>query len=58
MHERYDRRAKSGEISVLVANRFSVTVEGSGIDAAVLTGALKAIDLSSLAAVTTVAAKK
>ena len=49
---------KSGEISVLVANRFSVTVEGSGIDAAVLTGALKTIDLSSLAAMTTVAAKK
>ena len=58
VHERYDRRAKSGEIGVLVANRFSVTVEGSGIDAAALTGALKTIDLSSLASMTTVAAKK
>jgi Yip1 domain len=58
VHERYDRRAKSGEVGVLVADRFSVTVEGSGIDAATLTGALKAIDLSSLASMTTVAAKK
>ena len=53
VHERYDRRAKSGEVSVLVASRFSVTVEGSGVDGTTLTGALKAIDLSSLASMTT-----
>ncbi len=52
VHERYDRRAKSGEVGVLVASRFSVTVEGSGVDATTLTGALKAIDLSSLASMT------
>jgi hypothetical protein len=49
VHERYDRRAKSGEVGVMVANRFSVTVEGSGVDPGALTGALKAIDLASLA---------
>jgi hypothetical protein len=53
VHERYDRRAKSGEVGVLVANRFSVTVDGSGVDAAALTAALKQIDLSSLAAINT-----
>jgi len=53
VHERYDRRAKSGEVGMLVANRFSVTVEGSGVDAAALTGAMKAIDLSGLASMTT-----
>ena len=49
VHERYDRRARSGEVGVVVANRFSVTVEGSGVDPGALTGALKAIDLASLA---------
>jgi hypothetical protein len=53
VHERYDRRANSGEVGVLIANRFNVTVEGSGVDAAALTGALKAIDLSSLASINT-----
>jgi len=53
VHERYDRSAQSGEVGVLVANRFSVTVEGSGVEAAALTGALKAIDLSGIAAMTT-----
>jgi Yip1 domain len=53
VHERYDRRAKSGEVGVLIANRFSVTVDGSGVDAAALTAALKQIDLSSLAAINT-----
>ncbi|MEO8738068.1 MAG: Yip1 family protein [Casimicrobiaceae bacterium] len=52
-HERYDRRAKSGAVGVLVANRFSVTVEGSGVEAAALSDALKAVDLSSLAAMNT-----
>jgi hypothetical protein len=53
VHERYDRSARRGEVGVLVANRFSVTVEGSSVDPATLTGALKAIDLSSLAAMIT-----
>jgi len=52
VHERYDRRARSGEVSVILNNRFSVTVNGSGVDAGVLTGALKEIDVSKLAALT------
>jgi hypothetical protein len=51
-HERYDRRAKSGEVSLLIGDRISVTVDGSGIDAGALRGALKEIDLSKLAALT------
>ncbi len=52
VHERYDRRARSGEVSVILNNRFSVTVNGSGVDAGVLTGALKEVDLSKLATMT------
>ena len=49
VHERYDRRSKSGEVSILIGNRFNVTVDGSGVDASALTGALREIDLSRLA---------
>jgi hypothetical protein len=52
VHERYDRRARSGEVSVILNNRFSVTVNGSGVDAGVLTGALKVLDVSKLATMT------
>ena len=52
VHERYDRRARSGEVSVILNNRFSVTVNGSGVDAGVLTGALKELDMSKLAIMT------
>jgi hypothetical protein len=52
VHERYDRRDRSGEVSVFVNNRFSVTVNGSGVDADVLTGALKEIDVAKLATMT------
>ncbi len=52
VHERYDRRARSGEVSVILNNRFSITVNGSGVDASVLTGALKELDVSKLATMT------
>ena len=52
VHERYDRRARSGEVSVILNNRFSVTVNGSGVDAGVLTGALKELDVGKLATMT------
>jgi len=55
VHERYDRRDRNGEVSVILNNRFSVTVNGSGVDADVLTGALKEIDVAKLA---TLAASK
>lgn len=48
VHEQYDRQSKSGETSVLVGNRFSVTVRGHGVDANQLTGALQAVDLARL----------
>jgi hypothetical protein len=50
VHERYDRRDRTGEVSVIVNNRFSVTVNGSGVDADALTGALKELNVSKLAA--------
>ena len=52
VHERYDRRARSGEVSVILNNRFSITVNGSGVDARVLTGALKELDVGKLATMT------
>ena len=39
-------------LSLLIGDRISVTVDGSGIDAGALKGALKEIDLSKLAALT------
>jgi hypothetical protein len=51
VHEQYDRQSRSGETGVLVNNRFSVTVRGRGVDAAQLTGALQAVDMSRLAKV-------
>ncbi len=50
LHERYDRRARSGEMSIIVADRFAVTVRGDGIEPAALTSTLKQIDLVTLAA--------
>jgi hypothetical protein len=49
VHERYDRRSKSGEVGILLADRFAVTVRGDGVDPAALTAALKQIDLAKLA---------
>jgi hypothetical protein len=48
VHERYDRQSRSGETTVLVGNRFAVTVRGRGVDAGQLTGALQAVDLARL----------
>jgi hypothetical protein len=50
MHERYDRRARSGEVGMVIADRFVVTVRGDGVEAATLTASLKQIDLTKLAA--------
>jgi len=50
LHERYDRRARSGEMGIIVADRFAVTVRGEGIDSAALTAAMKQVDLGKLAA--------
>ena len=50
VHERYDRRAKSGEISIILAERFNVAVRGNGVEPATLQGAIKQIDMAGLVA--------
>ncbi|MEP7180821.1 MAG: YIP1 family protein [Betaproteobacteria bacterium] len=50
VHERYDRRGRSGEVDVIASDRFSVSVRGSGVDPDALAGALKQVDLGKLAA--------
>lgn len=55
VHEQYNKRSKSGEVSVIVGQRFSVTAQGDGVDPAALAGALKAVDLNKLAALRTAA---
>jgi len=49
LHQRYDRQARSGEMSLLTGNRFSVTVSGSGVDENVLVDTLKDVDIGRLA---------
>jgi len=49
VHERYDRRYRSGEVGVLLGDRFAVTVRGDGVDPEALTGALRQVDLTRLA---------
>jgi len=49
VHERYDRRARSGEVGIIIADRFAVTARGTGVEPAALTAALKQIDLAALA---------
>ena len=49
VHERYDRRYKSGEVGILLADRFAVTVRGDGVAPEALTSALKQVDLTRLA---------
>jgi hypothetical protein len=50
VHERYDRRAKSGEISIILAERFNVAVRGNGVEPATLQAAIKQIDMAGLVA--------
>jgi hypothetical protein len=50
VHERYDRRAKSGEISIILAERFNVAVRGNGVEPATLQGAIKQIDMAGIVA--------
>ena len=50
VHERYDRRAKNGEINIILAERFNVAVRGNGVDAAALQDAIGEIDLAAIVA--------
>jgi len=50
VHERYDRQAKNGEISIILAERFNVAVRGNGVDATALLDAIGEIDLGAVVA--------
>lgn len=47
-HEKYDKQNKSGEISVLVGDRFVVEVDGNNIDMDAMKSALGKVDLGKL----------
>ena len=49
LHQSYDRKARNGEMSLMTGNRFSVKVNGSGVDENVLISTLKAVDAGKLA---------
>jgi hypothetical protein len=48
VHEKYDAPSKKGELSVIVAKRYSVDLTGTGIDMQALEQSLGQIDLSKL----------
>lgn len=50
VHEQWDRQAGSGEYSLIVGERFNVTVTGSAPDIGILKNAARGIDLEGLAA--------
>jgi hypothetical protein len=50
IHEKYDRRSGDGEVSALIAKRFSVEVTGRGVDIAQLEKTLTTVDLARLEA--------
>lgn len=47
-HEKYDKSGKSGEISVLVGDRFVVEADGNNVDMDTIKGALGKVDLGKL----------
>ena len=49
-YRKYDTERRSGELSLLVADRFVVQVQGSGVEDDDLETALRAVDLSGLSA--------
>lgn len=48
MHEKYDTRARSGELSVMIAKRFQVAVSGDGVDMQTLVEIMGGLDLAQL----------
>jgi Yip1 domain len=50
IHEKYDRKSNDGEVSALIAKRFSVEVTGRGVDIAQLEKTLNTVDLMRLEA--------
>jgi hypothetical protein len=50
LHQKYDRRSKSGEYDMLIGNRFTVTAQGSNVSEEMLASAVKSVDVGKLAA--------
>jgi hypothetical protein len=48
VHEKYDAKARKGDLSVLVAKRFEVDVAGDGVDMSALEQSLGQVDLARL----------
>jgi Yip1 domain len=48
VHEKYDANSKRGEVSVMLAKRFSVEISGAGLDMHTLEQSLGQVDLSRL----------
>lgn len=56
--ERYSRKEKAGELDVLVASRFVVTLKGRGVDAPAFRAAVAGLDLAGLDALKNLAVEK
>jgi hypothetical protein len=48
VHEKYDAKAKKGDLRVIVAKRFEVDVAGDGVDMSTLEQSLGQVDLARL----------
>jgi len=48
VHEKYDAKAKKGDLSVILAKRFEVDVSGEAVDMSALEHALSQVDLARL----------
>jgi hypothetical protein len=48
VHEKFDSRAKKGDLSVMLGKRFQVEITGDGVDMSVLEQALGQVDLARL----------
>src|SRR5262249_15565584 len=56
-HEKYDRRSGDGEVSALIAKRFSIEITGHGVDIGELEKTLSSLDLARLEAMKDAGAK-
>ena len=57
MHEKFTNAGKHGELSVIVAKRFTVELEGNGVDMATLEQAMSQVDLARLESMRNVGAQ-
>jgi hypothetical protein len=48
VHEKFDAKARKGDLSVLLAKRFQVEITGDGVDMSSLEQALGQVDLARL----------